>query len=59
MYSNLYFLTLQILNVKHQTLPHDKSKLGFTLSSSTSKTNKGDRKVCLVPLNQIIYASNL
>ncbi|KAL9297734.1 hypothetical protein ACSQ67_023630 [Phaseolus vulgaris] len=35
----------QILNVKHQTLPHDKSKLGFTLSSSTSKTNKGDRKV--------------
>ncbi|TKY66829.1 TPX2 protein [Spatholobus suberectus] len=35
----------QILNVKHQTLPHDKSKLGLTVPSSTSKTHKEDRKV--------------
>ncbi|XP_027348192.1 protein TPX2 [Abrus precatorius] len=40
--------TRQILNVKHQTLPHNKSKLGLTtgnVSSSTSKTYKEDRKV--------------
>ncbi|BAT90100.1 hypothetical protein LR48_Vigan08g104700 [Vigna angularis] len=37
--------TRQILNVKHQILPHNKSKLGFTMSSSTSKTNKEERKV--------------
>lgn len=57
MHSNLYFLTLQILNVKHQTLPHNKSKLGFTMSSSTSKTNKEDRKVCFNPfhVNQILH----
>ncbi|KEH30703.1 targeting protein for Xklp2 protein [Medicago truncatula] len=35
--------TRQILNLKPQTLPHDKSKLGY--SSSTSKTQKEDRKV--------------
>ncbi|CAJ1978904.1 unnamed protein product [Sphenostylis stenocarpa] len=35
----------QILNVRHQTLPHDKSRLGFTVPSSTSKTQKEDRKV--------------
>lgn len=35
----------QILNVKHQTLPHNKSKLGLTVSSSTSKIHKEDRKV--------------
>ncbi|XP_061355574.1 protein TPX2 [Gastrolobium bilobum] len=42
--------TRQILNVKHQTLPHSKSKLGLTtsnanVSSSTSKTIREDRKV--------------
>lgn len=35
--------TRQILNLKPQTLPHDKSKLGY--SSSTSKTQNEDRKV--------------
>ncbi|KAJ1375379.1 TPX2, C-terminal, partial [Sesbania bispinosa] len=37
----------QILNVKPQTLPHNKSKLGSNanISSSTSKTHKDDRKV--------------
>ncbi|KAL3017341.1 hypothetical protein AAZX31_06G271800 [Glycine max] len=35
----------QILNAKHQTLPHNKSKLGLTVSASTSKYNKEDRKV--------------
>nr|KYP58808.1 hypothetical protein KK1_014230 [Cajanus cajan] len=35
----------QILNVKHQTLPHNKSRLGLTASSSTSKPHKEDRKV--------------
>ncbi|WJX50936.1 hypothetical protein P8452_37179 [Trifolium repens] len=35
--------TRQILNPKPQTLPHDKSKLGYC--SSTSKIHKEDRKV--------------
>ena len=35
--------TRQILNLKPQTLPHNKSKLGY--SSSTSKILKEDRKV--------------
>ncbi|RZB75431.1 protein TPX2-like isoform X3 [Glycine soja] len=35
----------QIMNVKHQTLPHNKSKLGLTVSTSTSKSHKEDRKV--------------
>ncbi|KAL2328189.1 hypothetical protein Fmac_021616 [Flemingia macrophylla] len=35
----------QILNVKHQTLPHNKSRLGLSVPSSTSKTHKEDRKV--------------
>ena len=38
------------MNVKHQTLPHNKSKLGLTVSTSTSKSHKEDRKVCFVPL---------
>jgi hypothetical protein len=37
---------MQILNPKPQTLPHDKSKLGYC--SSTSKIHKEDRKVCFV-----------
>ncbi|XP_045820364.1 protein TPX2 isoform X2 [Trifolium pratense] len=36
--------TRQILNPKPQTLPHDKSKLGYC-SSTTSKIHKEDRKV--------------